>query len=188
VAIEREAIHAYVPLSEVGRRPDLFRDTDFVYNPAADSYRCPGKETWHFSSQGEQTHRRVYEAPAATCATCSLRAHCPTSQRGRRIGRSLEETSLDRVRGSLQTESFAKAMRKRKVWVESLFADAKEWHGLRRVRLRGSAKVNIQAQVIAAGQHLKRLLSKEGWGRRPWPCGAAGVVLPAELPVAVSSW
>jgi hypothetical protein len=27
---------------------------------------------------------------------------------------------------------------------------------------------------IAAGQNLKRLLSARGWGRRPWPDGAAG--------------
>ena len=39
---------------------------------------------------------------------------------------------------------------------------------------------------IAAGQNLKRLLSRWGWGRRPWPSGAAGVVLPAAHPVTVS--
>jgi transposase len=186
VAIEREHIHAYVPLSAAGRKPGRFRDTDFVYDPAADTYRCPGKQTLRFISQCDITHRRVYEAPRAACAICSLRAHCTTSQGGRRIGRSLDETYLERVRGYHQTEPFAKAMRKRKVWVEPLFAEAKDWHGLRRFRLRGSEKVNIQAQLIAAGQNLKRLLSKEGWGRRPWPCGAVGVVLPATTTVAVS--
>jgi transposase len=187
-AIEREYIHAYVPLSAVGHRQGLFRDTDFVYDPGADTYRCPGKETLRFISQCGRTHRRVYKAPAAACAICSLRAQCTTSRRGRRIGRSLDEVSLDRVRGYHETEDYAKAMRKRKVWVEPLFAEAKEWHGLRRFRLRGLEKVNIQAQVIAAGQNLKRLLSKHGWGRRPWPCGAVGQVLPAAHPVAVSPW
>jgi len=188
VAIEREHIHAYVPLSQVGRKPGLFRDTDFVYNPGADTYHCPGKETLRFISQCERTHRRVYEAPSAACATCSLRAQCTTSQRGRRIGRSLDEDSLDRVHGYHETEAYAKAMRKRKVWVEPLFAEAKDWHGLRRFRLRGLEQVNIQAQLIAAGQNLKRFLSKHGWGRRPWPCGAVGIVLPAAKLVAVSPW
>jgi len=186
VAIERERIHAYVPLSEVGRRPGLFQDTDFVYDLAADSYRCPGKETLRFISQCDITRRRVYEAPAASCVSCSLRSKCTTSQRGRRVGRSLDERHLDRVRGYHETEPYAKAMRKRKVWVEPLFAEAKEWHGLRRFRLRGSEKVNIQAQLIATGQNLKRLLSKQGWGRRPWPSGAAGVMLPAAKPIASS--
>jgi IS5 family transposase len=186
VAIEREHIHAFVPLSQVGRRPGLFRDTDFAYDRDTDTYRCPGKETLRFISQCGQIHRRVYEAPSAACAICPLRAQCTTSQRGRRIGRSLDETYLERVRGCHQTESFATAMRKRKVWVEPLFAEAKEWHGLRRFRLRGSEKVNIQAQVIAAGQNLKRLLSRRGWGQRPWPCGAVGIVLPRMPPIVVA--
>jgi len=69
-------------------------------------------------------------------------------------------------------------MRKRQVGVEPLFAEAKDWHGLRRFRLRGLEKVNREALMIAAGQNLKRLLSWRGWGRRPFPSGAAGVVLP----------
>ena len=63
--------------------------------------------------------------------------------------------------------------------MEPLFAEAKAWHGLRRFRLRGLEKVNAEALLIAAGQNLKRLLSQWGWGRRPFPGGAAGVVLPA---------
>ncbi len=63
-------------------------------------------------------------------------------------------------------------MNKRKVWVEPLFAEAKDWHGLRRFRLRLLWRVNIEALRIAAGQNLKRLLKKRGWGRRPCPAEA----------------
>ena len=187
-AIEDQGIRAYVPLSEAGRRPGLFGDTDFTYDAVADAYRCPGEQTLRFISLCETTRRRVYEAPAAACAACSLRAQCTTSHRGRRVGRSLDELYLERVRGYHVTDSFAKAMRKRKVWVEPLFAEAKDWHGLRRFRLRGLPKVNGEALLIAAGQNLQRLLSRCGWGRRPWPNGAAGMVLPAAKPVAVSPW
>jgi transposase len=182
VAIEREGMRAYVLLSEVGHRPGLFRDTDFVYDAAADAYRCPGNETLRFISRCERTQRRVYEAPASACAACALRAQCTASQRGRRVGRSLDEGYLERVRGYHATEPFAKAMRKRKVWVEPLFAEAKDWHGLRRLRTRGLLKVNGEALLIAAGQNLKRLLSRWGWGRHPWPNGAAGLVVPAPTP------
>jgi len=177
-AIEQERIRAYVPLSEVGCRAGRFRDTDFVYDAQDDTYRCPGDQTLRFLSQSEATRRRIYQAPAAGCRACALRARCMTSPRGRRISRSLDEAYLDRVRSYRATEPYARAMRKRKVWVEPLFAEAKEWHGLRRFRLRGLVKVNIQALVIAAGQNLKRLLSNQGWGRRPWPSGAPGVALP----------
>jgi hypothetical protein len=69
-------------------------------------------------------------------------------------------------------------VRKRQVWVEPLFAEAKEWHGLRRLRLRGLMNANIQGLVIAAGQNLKRLLAA-GRGRRHAPCGSL-VALPKE--------
>jgi Transposase DDE domain len=63
-------------------------------------------------------------------------------------------------------------MRKRSVWVEPLCAEAKDWHGMRRFRLRLLWRVNCEALRIAAGQNLKRLLKKRGWGRRPFPAEA----------------
>jgi len=42
------------------------------------------------------------------------------------VSRSLDEDALDRVRSHHATASYAKAMRKRKVWVEPLFAEAKD--------------------------------------------------------------
>lgn len=49
-------------------------------------------------------------------------------------------------------------MRKRGVWVEPLFGEAKEFHRLRRFRLRRLLKVNIEGVMVAAGQNLKRLI------------------------------
>jgi hypothetical protein len=45
-----------------------------------------------------------------------------TSRRSRRIGCHLNEADVDRVRGSPTTAPYAKAMRKRHVWVEPLLA------------------------------------------------------------------
>jgi hypothetical protein len=182
-AIERERIHAYMPLSAVGQRAGMFGELDFAYDAAADSYRCPAGEALRFLSHCQSTQRRIYAAPAAACAACALRPQCTTAKRGRRISRHRDEAYLDRVRAYHATEPYAKAMRKRQVWVEPLFAEAKVWHGLRRFRLRGLENVNGEALLIAAGQNLKHLLSWRGWGRRPFPSGAAGIVLPAFLPL-----
>jgi len=73
-------------------------------------------------------------------------------------------------------------MRKRQVWVEPLFAEAKDRDGLRRIRLRGLKQVNGEALLIAAGQKLKRLRRWRGWGRRPCPRGDLGVALPTLSP------
>ena len=60
-------------------------------------------------------------------------------------------------------------MCKRSVWIEPLFGEAKEWHRFWRFRLRGFENVNIEAQLVATGQNLKRLLNRLAWGRRHWP-------------------
>ena len=76
------------------------------------------------------------------------------------------------MRGYHATEPYKKAIRKRQVWVEPLFAEVKEWHRFRRLRLRGLMNANIQRLLTAAGQNLKRLLAARGWGRRHAPCGS----------------
>ncbi len=142
-----------------------------------------GPPRWGPAAHLRRPRRRLsrVRAPGAV----HHREQCTTAQRGRRVGRHRDEAYRERVRASQATEAYQKAMCERKVWVEPLFAEAKDWHGLRRFRLRGLEKVNGEALRIAAGQNLKRLLSRWGWGRRPFPSGAAGVVLPARpaLPV-----
>src|SRR5215213_9904744 len=185
VAIEQQQLRANFPLSEVGHRPGKFGDEHFAYDAATDTYACPGGQTLRFLTHCQATQRRIYSAPAGICRSCALRAQCTTAQRGRRIGRHHDEAYLDRVRGYHATEPYAKAMRKRQVWVEPLFAEAKAWHGLRRFRLRRLEKVNGEALLIAAGQNLKRLLSHRGWGQRLFPSGASGAVVPA-LPLRLA--
>lgn len=116
---------------------------------------------------------RVYRADAETCNCCPLKAQCTTSSHGRTIHRNLREHYIERVRAYHQTQAYEKAMGKRKVWIEPLFAEAKQWHGLRRFRLRRLWKVNCEALITASGQNIKRLLQKRGWGRRPIPGGMA---------------
>ena len=113
-----------------------------------------------------------YRARAKDCNHCPLKIKCTTSKQGRTLCRSVYEDYLDRVRAYHTTEAYKKAYRKRCVWVEPLFAEAKDWHGLRRFRLRLLWRVNCEALRIAAGQNLKRLLKKRGWGRRPFPVEA----------------
>jgi hypothetical protein len=49
-------------------------------------------------------------------------------------------------------------MRKRQVYSEPLFAEAKQCHGLRPFRLGERQKVNMEGLMAAAGQNLKRWL------------------------------
>jgi len=86
--------------------------------------------------------------------------------------RSFFADYLNRVKVYEQTLTYYKALNKRKVWIEPLFGEGKQWHGMRRFHLRRLWRVNCEALIRASGQNLKRLLKKRGWGWRPFPAEA----------------
>ena len=172
VALEREHIQAYVPIADLSQRTPFFRQEDFQYDAQRDVYVCPAGKELHFCQRQTAERSRRYRARAKDCNHCPLNAKCTTSKQGRSLCRCVDEQSLDRVRGYHSTEAYKKALRKRQVWVEPLFAEAKDWHGMRRFRLRRLWRVNCEALMRAGGQNLKRLLKKRGWGRRPCPAEA----------------
>jgi transposase len=180
--LEEQGLRAYLPLPNFGGRTPALDKLAFTYDPAQDRYLCPQGTPLPFDRLLKAQRVIVYRADATTCNACPLKDRCTESQQGRTVSRSYDEDYVERVRAYHQTEACQKARRKRQVWVEPLFAEAKDWHGLRRFRLRRLWRVNTEALLIAAGQNLKRLLSWQGWGRRPWPGGAPGLVLPTSTP------
>ncbi len=144
----------------------------FTYEAAHDLYMCPSGQPLRPFHTEYQAEKVEYRSDAATCNACPLKAQCTLSDHGRQLHRSFHASYLERVKGYHQTKAYQKAMNKRKVWVEPLFAKAKDWHGMRRFRLRRLWRVNCEALRIAAGLNLKRLLKKRGWGRRPFPAEA----------------
>jgi hypothetical protein len=168
-ALEDAGIHAYVPLPDWEHMTPLYGPSKFTYDAAHDLNVCPQGQPLRPFHTEYLAEKVKYRADAATCNACPLKAQCTPSDHGRQLHRSFHAHYLERVKGYHQTKAYQKAMNKRKVWVEPLFAEAKDWHGMRRFRLRLLWRVNCEALRIAAGQNLKRLLKKRGWGRRPFP-------------------
>src|SRR3989440_7811008 len=178
-ALEDAHIRAYVPLPDWEHKTPYYGPAQFTYDALHDQYRCPQGQLLFPFHREEQAHLVEYRAPAGTCNACPLKIHCTPSKRGRHFHRSFFADYQEHVKGYHQTQAYQKAMNKRKVWVEPLFAEAKDWHGMRRFRLRRLWRVECQALVTAAGQNLKRLLRKRGWGRRPFPTEAVAAMPPA---------
>jgi hypothetical protein len=131
VALEHEHIHAYVPIADLTSRTPFFRQEDFQYDARRDVYICPAGKELHFCQRQTTERSRRYRARAKDCNHCPLKAQCTTSTQGRSLCRSVDEIYLDRVRAYHHTEAYKKALRKRSVWVEPLFAEGKQWHGMR---------------------------------------------------------
>ena len=177
-ALEDEGIRAYVPLADFEARSTFYGTSRFTYDTEQDVYRCPQDQVLPRLAVKYTLDRVEYRASAAVCNACPVKAACTDSNQGRLVSRPFATLYLDRVRGYHTTEAYAKAMRKRQVWVEPLFGEAKQWHGLRQFRLRGLWKVNCEGLRIAAGQNLKRWLSRTGWGRRAGPAGSLALAIP----------
>ena len=176
--IEEAHIRAYVPLPDWEHMTPYYGSSQFTYDAEHDRYLCPQGQFLLPSRIEYQAQKVEYSAGAAICNACPCKAQCTSSKRGRQLHRSFYADYLERVKGYHQTSAYQKAIDKRKVWVEPLFAEAKEWHGMRRFRLRRLWRVNCEALVTASGQNLKRLLQKRGWGRRPFPTEAVMAVPP----------
>jgi transposase len=163
-AIEKSGIRAYVALKGAGQGRPFFGKDEFAYDPGRDLYTCPAGEILATRMRNAARSLIGYRAEVGTYDACSLKPDCTTSKLGRQILRHFDEEYVDRVKGYRGTFPYEKALRKRRVWVEPLFAEAKDWHGMRRFRLRRLEKVNVEALLIAAGQNVKRLLALRGRG------------------------
>lgn len=175
-ALEQQQIRPFVPLPDFDQRTEFFGQRDFHYDAQRDLYICPTGAELHVLPSGCTDQFKQYRAKASTCNACPLKSRCTTSSTGRRLSRPVAEEAFERVRAFHLTDVYNKAINKRKVWVEPLFAEVKGWHGMRRFRLRRLWRVNCEALMKAAGQNLKRHLQRRGWGRRPWPQGNASAL------------
>ncbi|HZR41037.1 MAG TPA: transposase [Ktedonobacteraceae bacterium] len=122
MALEEQHIRAYVPLPDFDQRTEFFGQREFRYNAERNVYICPNNEELHLLPSGCTDQYLQYRAKASICNTCPLKKQCTTSQTGRRLSRHVAEEDLERVRTYHTTEPYKKAMRKRSVWVEPLFA------------------------------------------------------------------
>jgi len=174
--IEDAHIRAYIPVAEKGQRTGYYGLAQFTYDAAHDHSICPQGQVLRAAYRLEGSQEVQYRADAATCNACPVKEDCTESDRGRHVHRAFLADYLDRVKSYQQTFAYQKALRKRQVWVEPLFGEGKQWHGMRRFRLRRLWRVNCEALVIASGQNLKRLLQKRGWGRRPFPTEAMAMI------------
>jgi transposase len=121
-AIEKAGIRAYTALKGAGQGRAFFGKDEFAYDPERDLYTCPAGELLVPRMRNVARSLIGYRAKAGTCDACSLRAECTTSKQGRQILRHFDEEYANRVKGYRGTFLYEKAMRKRRVWVEPLFA------------------------------------------------------------------
>lgn len=129
---------------------EAYRKEAFSYDAQSDTYRCPEGQLLVHVKQRERDGGRLeheYRAKTSDCGRCAHKAECcPTAKTcGRTIVRSEASPLVKAFREKMQTEAYRLLYRKRSEVAEFPNAWLKEKIGLRRFRLRGMAKVAIEA-------------------------------------------
>lgn len=135
-----------------------FSSIDFEYQVQEDQFVCPAGQVLKYYTTEKQRGRKIYRAQRQECQRCALKARC-TRMRQRQLKVSVHHAGLVQLRADSQTESFRSHYRRRMPVIEGVFAEAKQWHGLRRAWRRGLPKMRIQCLLIATVINLKRLIA-----------------------------
>ena len=182
-AVEEAGIRAFMPVRDwTHNTPGSFSKKDFRYDERRNLYVCPEDQELRHIGNSYTERVSKYRADAATCNSCALKAKCTRGNSGRLLRRSFDEHYIEKVRAYHETEARKKAMRKRQVWIEPLFGEAKQWHGMEKMRLRMLERVNCEVLLTASGQNIKRLLEFRGGGPRK-PAQVAALRPPIRPPL-----
>jgi transposase len=163
--VDEREIEPHVKLVDKSERTDgTFSRSDFVYDPEANAYVCPGgKELkkYHrpFSKPRDgltKSGTLLYFARKRDCDACALKPKCCPNTPARKIPRSIHETARDKARAIAKTEAYAVSRRERKK-LEMLFAHLKRILGLDKLRLRGPNGAKDEFLLAATAQNLRKL-------------------------------
>jgi hypothetical protein len=119
-AVEQADIRAYVPLTGAGKARPYYSKEEFTYDPEQDLYQCPAGEILMPKTFRAARNQILYKTEPGTCNSCSMRARCTDNKTGRQVLRHRDERYVDRVKRYRGTFAYEKALRKRRVWVETL--------------------------------------------------------------------
>jgi len=137
--------------SQLQRRgvSEEFRPNAFVWEEAANRYCCPAGKILSYEGKKEQPGctQFLYRAKPADCLACvHCQQCCPQSAtHGRMLVRTVEHPVVVQFREKMETEQAKQIYRERARIAEFPHAWIKDKLGLRRFRVRGLAKVRMEA-------------------------------------------
>ena len=154
---EEHQIRSYIPTAKFRMKPgkQVAHEGSFQYDPNKDIYTCQAGHALHPKHAVGAT--KYYHIKKVHCNSCQWQDSCYLGRRHTGLYRNEHKAAIERVRRRQSSPVFKQRMIERSWKIEGLFAEAKERHGLRRAKYRGSDKVQIQAYLTGTAQNLKRL-------------------------------
>jgi len=138
-------------LKRRGVSPDFYPQA-FGYDASADRYACPAGKMLAFETQERERGwvRRRYRARASDCQACPFETQCcPKTKRGRSLVRREQMPELAAFQAKMETAEAKEIYKQRAEVAEFPHAWIKDKMGLRQFRLRGLAKVTLEALWVS---------------------------------------
>lgn len=135
--------------------------SSFSYDAEKDVMTCPQGNTLKRDGGVRGNKRDVYRSARGSCEGCPIKGACAKGD-SRSVSFHPEDQVLLWALAHLDTREAKVALRKRKIWAETVMADLKGQHNLGRAQFRGTWNMEIQALLSAAAHNLKKLARVSG--------------------------
>ncbi len=136
----------------------------YTYNAKRDVYRCPNGQDLTYRTTNREGYRE-YRSDPTQCRDCPLLGQCTSNaQQVKTVTRHVWEDFREKIDARRLTPEGKALYKRRKETIERSFADAKQLHGQRYIRMRGLLRAQEQCLLSAACQNMKKmalLLDKE---------------------------
>jgi transposase len=143
---ERDAITVSAPIKRGAMNSEHFRPTQFIYDEASDTIRCPAGETLRPS--GKHTRNRAIRYRTSACKACAIKPLCtPGAQRT--IHRLFDQAALDRMEARIYADP--DLMRIRRCTVEHPFGTIKRMAGGGRFLTKGTQSGESGSRPVDPG-------------------------------------
>jgi len=130
---------------------------DYIYDAEADVYCCPNGQLLSYRTTSRAGYRE-YRSDPRVCRGCPLLGQCTSNaQCIKTLTRHVWEDCREEVDARRNTRKGKAIYKRRKETIERSFADAKQLHGHRYMRMRGMLRAQEQCLLSAACQNMKKM-------------------------------
>jgi len=163
--IDEEDIKVIVPSQRQAsnREPGEFDKERFEYDPENDCYICPEGNKLTYRGINKDNRSKTYKiSKSSICKQCCYFGKCTKSQKGRQVGRLIDEEIRLRLEAQyLKPESQA-IYKLRKEKVELPFGHIKRNLGVMAFLLRGCAGAKTEISLLASCFNMVRMINMFG--------------------------
>ena len=159
--VQNRGIETVIKKRSGGNRHGGYDKSSFVYDEAADVFKCPEGAKLRRIRTDIKKNKAHYRCNAEHCDCCVQRAAClgeKSTAKARTVTR-FDNKYENRAQAACSSSLGRKLLKIRHTLLEGLFGQGKNYHGLGRARWRGLDNMLIQSLVIATVLNVKKLLS-----------------------------